>query len=116
MNRRIPVPAGKLPQAGGRALFEFDDKSLALFNVEGDVFAVDDSCPHQGASLCGGRLEGWVIQCCAHGLRFDQRNFGAALSRHARRPHATAAATDHQQIKIKNCHENLWVGKPWGKP
>ncbi|EUB76572.1 Rieske (2Fe-2S) iron-sulfur domain-containing protein [Pseudomonas sp. GM41(2012)] len=74
MNRRIPVPVGKLPQAGGRALFEFDNKSLALFNVEGDVFAIDDSCPHQGASLCGGRLEGRVIQCCAHGLRFDLRS------------------------------------------
>ncbi|AKV08059.1 Rieske (2Fe-2S) protein [Pseudomonas fluorescens] len=74
MIRRIPVPAGKLPQAGGRALFEFDDKSLALFNVEGDMFAIDDSCPHQGASLCGGRLEGRVIQCCAHGLRFDLRS------------------------------------------
>lgn len=74
MSRRIPVPAGKLPQAGGRALFEFDDKSLALFNVEGDVFAIDDSCPHQGASLCGGRLEGRVIQCCTHGLRFDLRS------------------------------------------
>src|SRR6186997_1317947 len=74
MNRRIPVPAGKLPQAGGRALFEFDDKSLALFNVEGEVFAIDDSCPHQGAPLCGGRLDGRVIQCCAHGLRFDLRS------------------------------------------
>ncbi|WGK92664.1 Rieske (2Fe-2S) protein [Pseudomonas migulae] len=74
MTRRIPVPAGKHPQVGGRALFEFDDKSLALFNVEGDLFAIDDSCPHQGASLCGGRLEGRVIQCCAHGLRFDLRN------------------------------------------
>ncbi len=74
MNRHVPVPAGKLPQAGGRALFEFDGKSLALFNVEGDLFAIDDSCPHQGASLCGGRLEGRVIQCCAHGLRFDLRS------------------------------------------
>ncbi|MGX0889422.1 3-phenylpropionate/trans-cinnamate dioxygenase ferredoxin subunit [Pseudomonas sp. ADAK2 TE3594] len=74
MSLRIPVPAGKLPQAGGRALFEFDGKSLALFNVEGDLFAIDDSCPHQGASLCGGRLEGRVIQCCAHGLRFDLRS------------------------------------------
>jgi nitrite reductase/ring-hydroxylating ferredoxin subunit len=74
MTRRVPVPAGKLPQAGGRALFEFENKSLALFNVEGDVFAIDDSCPHQGASLCGGRLDGKVIQCCAHGLRFDLRS------------------------------------------
>ncbi|WP_447789592.1 Rieske (2Fe-2S) protein [Pseudomonas farris] len=74
MTRRIPIPAGKHPQAGGRALFECDGKSLALFNVEGDLFAIDDSCPHQGASLCGGRLEGRVIQCCAHGLRFDLRS------------------------------------------
>jgi nitrite reductase/ring-hydroxylating ferredoxin subunit len=68
---RVPVPAGKLPEAGSRALFEFDDKSIALFNVQGVVYAIDDSCPHQGSSLCGGRLDGRVIQCCAHGLRFD---------------------------------------------
>ncbi|MVV48003.1 (2Fe-2S)-binding protein [Pseudomonas sp. PB120] len=71
MSSRVPVPAGKLPQAGSRALFEFDDKSIALFNVQGQLYAIDDSCPHQGASLCGGRLDGRVIQCCAHGLRFD---------------------------------------------
>jgi nitrite reductase/ring-hydroxylating ferredoxin subunit len=74
MTRRVPVPTGKLPQAGGRALFEFENKSLALFNVAGELFAIDDSCPHQGASLCGGRLDGRVIQCCAHGLRFDLRS------------------------------------------
>jgi len=74
MTRRVPVPAGKYPPAGGRALFEFENKSLALFNIEGEVFAIDDSCPHQGASLCGGRLAGKVIQCCAHGLRFDLRS------------------------------------------
>jgi 3-phenylpropionate/trans-cinnamate dioxygenase ferredoxin subunit len=74
MTRRIPVPSGKYPQAGGRALFEFEEKSLALFNVDGQLFAIDDSCPHQGASLWGGRLEGRVIQCCAHGLRFDLRS------------------------------------------
>jgi nitrite reductase/ring-hydroxylating ferredoxin subunit len=71
MTRRIPVPAGKYPPAGGRALFEFEDKSLALFNIDGELFAIDDSCPHQGSSLCGGRLEGRVIQCGAHGLRFN---------------------------------------------
>ena len=74
MNLRVCVPAGKRPQVGGRSLFEFDGKSLALFNVEGDLYAIDDSCPHQGASLCGGRLDGRVIQCCAHGLRFDLRS------------------------------------------
>ena len=55
MSLRIPVPAGKLPQSGGRALFEFDDKSLALFNVEGDVFAIDDSCPPMSRSVDASR-------------------------------------------------------------
>jgi nitrite reductase/ring-hydroxylating ferredoxin subunit len=74
MTRRIPVPCGKYPQPGHRTLFEFEEKSLALFNVDGQVFAIDDSCPHQGASLWGGRLDGRVIQCGAHGLRFDLRS------------------------------------------
>lgn len=71
MSVRLPVPADKLPASGGRSLFEQDGKSLALFNVDGQLYAIDDGCPHQGASLCGGRLQGRVIQCCAHGLRFD---------------------------------------------
>ncbi|MBM7060448.1 Rieske 2Fe-2S domain-containing protein [Pseudomonas sp. UL073] len=71
MSGRIAVPAEKVPAVGQRALFEFDDKSLALFNVGGQLHAINDSCPHQGASLCGGRLEGQVIQCAAHGLRFN---------------------------------------------
>ncbi|MBH3428852.1 Rieske (2Fe-2S) protein [Pseudomonas alkylphenolica] len=71
MSLRYPVPAHKVPERGGRALLAFEGKSLALFNVADSFYAIDDSCPHQGASLCGGRLEGRVIQCCAHGLRFD---------------------------------------------
>ena len=68
---RIAVPAEKVPAPGMRTLFEPPGNSLALFNVAGQLYAIDDSCPHQGSSLCGGRLEGRVIQCCAHGLRFD---------------------------------------------
>lgn len=71
MSRHIAVPAEKVPAPGMRTLFESDGMSLALFNVAGQLYAIDDSCPHQGSSLCGGRLEGKVIQCCAHGLRFD---------------------------------------------
>lgn len=68
---RIVVPASRVPAPGKRALIEEGGKSLVLFNVGGAFHAIDDSCPHQGASLCGGKLEGEVIQCCAHGLRFN---------------------------------------------
>ncbi|HWD32238.1 MAG TPA: Rieske 2Fe-2S domain-containing protein [Pseudomonas sp.] len=71
MSYRYPVPPAKVPERNSRVLLTFADKSLALFNVADHFYAIDDSCPHQGASLCGGRLEGRVIQCCAHGLRFD---------------------------------------------
>lgn len=71
--RRLAVPTGRVPAPGQRALIEAEGKSLVLFNIGGQFHAIDDSCPHQGSSLCGGRLEGEVIQCCAHGLRFNLR-------------------------------------------
>ncbi|MCP6697982.1 Rieske (2Fe-2S) protein [Pseudomonas donghuensis] len=71
MSLRYLVPADKVPARGGRVLLEWQGRSVALFNVADTFYAIDDSCPHQGASLCGGRLDGRVIQCCAHGLRFD---------------------------------------------
>jgi len=71
MSRRIAVPALQVPTPGNRILLVDEGSSIALFNVDGQLYAIDDSCPHQGASLCSGRLEGQVIRCCAHGLRFD---------------------------------------------
>ena len=71
MSRRVTVARERVASPGARLLLEGDGYSLALFNVDGQFYAIGDSCPHQGASLCGGRLEGRVIQCCAHGLRFD---------------------------------------------
>jgi nitrite reductase/ring-hydroxylating ferredoxin subunit len=71
MSLRIALNPSQLPERNGRVLLACEGRSIALFNVAGALYAIDDSCPHQGASLCGGRLEGRVIQCCAHGLRFD---------------------------------------------
>lgn len=48
MSRRIAVPAEKVPALGKRSLFEPEGSSLALFNVAGQLYAIDDSCPHQG--------------------------------------------------------------------
>jgi nitrite reductase/ring-hydroxylating ferredoxin subunit len=60
-----------LPAPGGRSLLHLGSRWVVLFNVDGLLYAIDDACPHQGASLGGGKLEGHVIQCPAHGLRFD---------------------------------------------
>src|SRR5262245_16681903 len=71
MSRQIPVGSiGELPP-GGRKLAFVDGRSVVLFNIEGTVHAIDNSCPHNGASLASGKLEGRILQCPAHGLRFD---------------------------------------------
>ena len=48
-----------------------DGKSVALFNVDGTIYAMEDTCPHQGSSLGMGQLEGSVVKCRGHGMRFS---------------------------------------------
>lgn len=71
MTHRYPVPASQVPADGARALLDLAGHSIALFNLAGQLYAIADSCPHQGSSLCAGLLQGRVVQCRAHGLRFD---------------------------------------------
>jgi 3-phenylpropionate/trans-cinnamate dioxygenase ferredoxin subunit len=62
----------KVPE-GGRWLAFVEGKGIVLFNVGGEIFALEDSCPHFGASLFAGKLEGSTVKCRAHGMRFDLR-------------------------------------------
>jgi len=51
-----------------------DGKQIALFNVDGQIFATADACPHAGSSLGWGQLDGKVVKCRSHGLCFDVTN------------------------------------------
>jgi nitrite reductase/ring-hydroxylating ferredoxin subunit len=44
---------------------------VALFNIDGVVYAVDNSCMHAGGSLAAGALEGKVVTCRGHGWQYD---------------------------------------------
>jgi nitrite reductase/ring-hydroxylating ferredoxin subunit len=46
-------------------------KDVALFNVEGAIYAMEDSCLHQGLSLGTSKLEGNVVTCRGHGWRYN---------------------------------------------
>ena len=67
------LQAQEVPPVGQRALLRRNGLEIALFNIEGRVYAIGDSCPHAGSALCTGRLDGHLVQCPAHGLRFDVR-------------------------------------------
>jgi 3-phenylpropionate/trans-cinnamate dioxygenase ferredoxin subunit len=73
----------KLAQAsevppGSRKLLDIDGRAIALFNVDGAFYAIDDVCTHDGGPLAEGELVGFAIQCPRHGARFDIRT-GAVL-------------------------------------
>ena len=44
---------------------------VALFNVDGTIYATSDACAHAGASLGSSKLRGNIVTCRAHGFRFD---------------------------------------------
>lgn len=58
---------------------EHDGEAIALYNVEGTVYATRDECSHDGGTLSGGSLEGACVVCPRHGAKFDVTN-GQALS------------------------------------
>ena len=48
-------------------------KDIAIFNVDGTIYATDDRCSHADAPLSDGEIEGCEVECPLHGARFDLR-------------------------------------------
>jgi len=53
---------------------DINEKSIALYQVEGEIYATDNICTHGNARLCDGFLEGHEIECPLHQGKFDIRN------------------------------------------
>jgi len=64
---------GELPLGRGRAVVA-GERTLALFNDGGSYFAIDDACPHQGASLATGLLHEGRVICPLHSWVFELRS------------------------------------------
>jgi nitrite reductase/ring-hydroxylating ferredoxin subunit len=67
------VPAGKGKQV------TLSGKVIALFHADSGFYAIDDTCPHRGASLSEGELQGTEVICPWHSACFDLTT-GAHLS------------------------------------
>ena len=62
----------ELPAGSGR-VYTVGSREVAVFNVDGQLYAIDDQCPHQQASLATGTLDGSTVTCPWHGWSFDVR-------------------------------------------
>jgi len=88
MARHVVATVDDIP-AGQRMLVKVGGWEIGIFNVGGEYFAVSNRCPHEGASLCKGRIVGLVessepgsyqfsrrgelLRCPWHGWEFDLR-------------------------------------------
>lgn len=71
-----------------KKLVEIDGVRIALFNLDGAFYAIEDVCTHDGGPLVEGEIvNGHEVRCPRHGARFDIRT-GAALSLPAFEPTA----------------------------
>lgn len=59
---------------GERLVVEINRKWIAIFNVGGQYYAIEDMCTHDGGELADGELIGCEIVCSRHGARFDLRD------------------------------------------
>jgi nitrite reductase (NADH) small subunit len=76
----IPVAArSAVPEGRGMTVLK-NGRNVALFNVAGEIFALDGVCPHKGGPLGEGFCEEGHVFCPMHGWKFDVRT-GACVDR-----------------------------------
>jgi nitrite reductase/ring-hydroxylating ferredoxin subunit len=77
--------AGEIPPGASRG-FHVGRYEVAVFNIDGTFYAIENSCPHQGGPLAEGWLEGPLVTCPWHGWCFDVRSGKMTLGEFARVP------------------------------
>jgi len=87
MSDWLDVVSAEELKPGSCRIVDADGTRVAVFNVDGELFAIEDVCTHDGGDLAGGCLEGDEIICPRHGARFSLRT-GEALTAPAFEPTA----------------------------
>lgn len=90
----------ELKPGGEPIVVEIGKRWVALFNLDGEYFAIEDLCTHDDGPLAEGVVSGCIIECPRHGAKFDVRT-GKALSAPAHVDVPTyAVRVDGTEIKI----------------
>lgn len=76
------------------------DTPIAVYNIDGMLYAIEDRCTHDDGDLAGGEVHGFEVECPRHGARFDVRS-GAALCPPAYEPVAC--------FPVREAHGGIWT-------
>lgn len=110
MGKHIVGPVSSVP-AGERRIIEAEGRSIGIFNVDGEFYALRNSCPHQAAPLCLGSIKGmtmpskpgeyvWardgeILRCPWHGWEFDILTGRSIFNPHRTRVKAYDVTIEH---------------------
>ncbi|MER6790216.1 bifunctional 3-phenylpropionate/cinnamic acid dioxygenase ferredoxin subunit [Streptomyces sp. NPDC000658] len=105
------IPACRLADLPRGEAFRLDiDPPVSVFHTDdGEVFAIDDTCTHQDASLADGWLEGCEVECPLHASTFDLRT-GAVDAPPAKLPvrtHAVLVEDGMIYVRVSTAAPNL---------
>jgi 3-phenylpropionate/trans-cinnamate dioxygenase ferredoxin subunit len=64
------APVEEIPPGACRTV-DLDGRPVAVINLDGEFYAIEDLCTHDGGDLASGDIEGDVIVCPRHGARFS---------------------------------------------
>jgi len=99
MGNFFPALEEKELKDGTMKLVSVEGIPILLIKQFGEIFAIDNRCPHQGCGFSGGTLDGGVIVCPCHEWRFDLRT--------GEFEEATAMKLTKYEWKIKD--GKIWV-------
>lgn len=79
MSNFVKVATVSELKPGEGKVVEVNGEQVALFNVDGEFFAISNTCAHRGGPLGEGYLEGDIVTCPWHGWRFNVKTGNNAI-------------------------------------
>ncbi len=89
-----------IPPGGTRAVKLDDTRSVALFNVDGRIYATNNQCPHMGYPLTRGTVRHGVVTCDWHGRSFDLAGGGCFMP----------GCDDLETFPVELRNGDVWIG------
>ena len=95
------APVEAIPP-GSHQVVDVDGAQVAVFNLDGRFYAVEDVCTHDGGTLTGGAVDGEQIVCPRHGARFSIKT-GAVLAPPAYEPiHSFPVRVEDGRVQVRD--------------
>ncbi len=92
------IGVGELPPGKGQVA-EANGREIAIFNVDGMFFAIDNTCAHRGGPLGEGELDGEVVICPWHSWEYHVRT-GISLTTPSASVKTYAVKIDGDDVKV----------------